>query len=457
MSFTTTNMRANENHIVAKQSATTMPTSGSIVGNDMGLDDGQLGVVSDSIWGSVALNTFTDATPTVAEAPVIAIYQGNGNSANIAAGTATYPLWVRPYERTAGIDGRGKVYVTKQVFREPSHSTWVVGGAEGDADEINVLDLTDYQLTVAFRGRRVEEMYGREQAAATEANVTTPDFTTLGKTEAEGRSWLVHNLGWVINRSSKAFSLNTRFPGNNPLVAFAINSDGTGTGTEIGGVSPIAEGDVIDVVEPATGDTKTLTLTLAMANSIKNAAIEVFGDVIANVTWKIIPIDLTAEYDGSTDRLLIMGLDDTLAFVDYIPQVKNRLEVGLTYGFDYTTVLNTEPVKADEGQGSGRVLDLLYKATEGQRKYNWRHTMDPVTDFASPYDTSMKYTVYNINHGQVTNPDMLGSVYTPLREIIAIPVYSSGTTPNAYITTFEGYLNSWLGSTTYNTPIVSYN
>ena len=189
-------------------SDTAMPTSGTLTDStsDVGLNPGQLGLVADSIYGSVALNTYLDATPTVAEAPVIAIYQGNDNSNNLLGSSATYPLWVRPFERSNPIDGRGKVEVTKQLFRKASQSVWVVGDETGTAGEINVLDETIYGIRIAFRGRRVEEMQSEQQAAGLPVSVTTPNFTDLGKTEAEGRSWLVHNLAYEINRNSTALS-----------------------------------------------------------------------------------------------------------------------------------------------------------------------------------------------------------------------------------------------------------
>lgn len=455
--------RAQENFVVAKVGQTTIPNSGTLSNTSTGavnLADGQLGFVADSIWGSVAMNAFTDATPTILESPVLAIYQGNENSSNPGAAqqVATYPLWARPFERTHAIDGRNPVQVTKQAFREPAHSVWVTGKPAGDAAEINVLDLTEYELSIAFRGRRVEEMYGREQAASFQASVTTPDFTALGKTEAEGRSWLLHNLGWNINRNSKAFSINSRFPSNTPVVAFLIASAG-GAGKAIGGGAPLAAGDTFTVVTTAAGN-KTITVTEAMAASIKAAAVAATGVAIASVTWTIIPINLAAQYTiapAAGDILMTMALDETLAFVDYIPNVKVRMQVGLTLGFDYPVVFNDELSNADEGQGQGRVLDLLYKATQGQRKYNWRHVENPVTDFPSPIDTAGKYVVYNINHSVASTPSMHNTFGHNFREIVCIPAYSSGTTPNGLIATFDGVLNSWLGSALNNNAIVAFN
>ena len=433
-------------------SDTAMPTSGTLTDStsDVGLNPGQLGLVADSIYGSVALNTYLDATPTVAEAPVIAIYQGNDNSNNLLGSSATYPLWVRPFERSNPIDGRGKVEVTKHLFRKASQSVWVVGDETGTAGEINVLDESIYGIRIAFRGRRVEEMQSEQQAAGLPVSVTTPNFTDLGKTEAEGRSWLVHNLAYEINRNSTALSNgSSRFPGKSPVIAFAIDSTGTASSAQgiTGGGSGLAEGDAIDVVV-VNGDTRSITLNAAQAAAINAATVSADGVVIGSTTWAIVPIDLTKAYTEVCDIIMIMALDETTAYVDYIPQIKVRLKVGLPYGFDTASVDLEEHAFADPGQGSGRELDLLYKATQGQRKYNLRRTLHPVVEFPSPIDTDEQYNVYNIIHGHVGEIDMHNMGVNPFREIVCIP--TSNTTLTS---TFDTRLNNWLASTTHNTAI----
>lgn len=443
-----------ENFIVAAAGETTMPTSGTLTSSftDLGLNDGQLGFVSDSIYGTVAMNTFVDATPTIGEAPVLALYQGTAASPALTSASATYPLWVRPYERTAPIDGRGTVQVTKQLFRTPSQSVWVVGDETGTTGEINVLDETIYGVNIAFRGRRVEEMQSSQQAAGLPVSITTPNFTDLGKTEAEGRSWIVQKLVYEINRNSTALSNgSSQFPGKSPVIAFAIDSTGAASSAQAitGGGTGLAAGDVIDViVDPTTSLTKTITLNAAQAAAINAATVSADGVAIGSTNWAIVAVDLTTLYTEVCDIIMIMGLDETTAYVDYIPQVKTRLKIGLPYGFDTDTVDLDEHAFADPGEGSGRELDLLYKATQGQRKYNLRHTMDPVVEFASPVDTTQSYNVYNIVHGKVGEIDMHNMGVLPFREIVLIP--SSNTT---LVSTFDTVLNNWLASTTHNTAI----
>lgn len=435
-----TNKRATESFIVNLAGQTTMPTSGFIYNastSNVNLANGQLGVVSDSIYGTRAFNNFTDATPTIAEAPVLAIYQGTSDSASMASASAAYPLWVRPFERTNSIDGRTTVRVTKQAYQDPSHSVWRLGAVVGETDAVNVLDETTYTVAVALRGRRVQYTHSFEEAATLHASVTTPNFTDLGYSAAQATDYILTYLGWNINRNSYVLNMNSRFPAKWPVIAFLVDSAGTSGDV----IDAMAAGDTLVVVNTATGS-RSITLTQAMVDSLQ-AADPVPG------TATIVPIDLTEAGEivtSAADHLLIMGLDERVAYSDKIPQVKTALQVGLTSGFNFNTVANTQESFAFEGSGLSRQLELLYQATQGQRKYNLEHTEDPIVKFPSPIVNGQTYVVYNIVHGRQEEVDTFNTIYSPYREIICIPRYSSGTTDNALISTFDGVLNSWLAS-----------
>lgn len=456
----TSNKRPVESFVVALLGQTTVPSSGTLSNSStkaINLNNGQLGFVSSSNEGTVALNAFTDATPTVAEAPVISIVNGTSSSANPAL-ASTYPLWNRPFETSTPIDGRGTVLVTKQAYREPEHSVWVIGNTVGQANAINVLESTLYQIAVGFRGHRVDEMYGNQNASYLRAKVITPDFSDLSMDTAEATDYILTHLGWEINRNSQALSINSRFPSKSPIVAFLIDTTGT-DGTPIGGVDPIVAGDVISVLNSTSG-LRNITLTEAMATSIKNAALATAGGVIADLDWSILTIDLAnagSATGGLGDMLVLMGLDEPVSYVDYISQVKVSLEVTLPSGFNYNTVRYTQANFANEGQGLSRQLDLLYKATQGQRKYNLRHIETPIVEFPTPIVTNEKYVVYNILHSKYSQVDTFNNVDSQFKEIICIPAYSSGVTANGLIATFDGILNSWLASTTHNNAIITLN
>lgn len=413
------------------------------------LADGQLGIVDASGYGS---NTYMDlievATPTAAESPVIQLVQGTSASASPATATATYPLWVRPFEASQPINGNNYVVATKQAPAQSTTSTWVIGAANGATGEIVSNSNTNYQLSIAYRGRTMDEWYSNEAAASFSPSFVTPDYDALSiSTAALKRDHLLQNLAWVINRNSRAIAVNrAQFKGNDPVVALLIDSTGT-TGVEIGQGTPIAAGDTIPVFDvDINGSTVTrnLILNADQAASIKNAAISAFGDVIANVTWSIVKGDISTAgtaTNGVADILMLIALDREEAFKDYIPQKKIRLDVGLTSGFDYATVAHAEHEEAFEGEGVGAQLAKWYDATHGQRKYNLQQTMDPIVNFPNPVDTADSYYVYVIEHADINQIDTSNTSGSPMREIILVPDEGSTT-----VSELDTALTSWLAS-----------
>lgn len=448
--MTSNNKRPVESFVVAIAGQSAMPTSGTVSDSATGnvnLANGQLGIVAASQFGTVAPLTFMDATPTLAENSAIAIYQGTSSSANVAGSTATYPLWVRPFEKTQDINGRNNsIIVTKQDFRLASHNIWTVGvPSSSTTGEINILDNTEYRLNIGFSSRRYDEFMstGRQTANLTVAT-TTPNFTDLGTTDVLARDFITSKIGYEINRNSGAFLQTNRFSGNEPVVAFAAGialsgPAGAAAGTAVAGLNA---GDVFAVFS-YKGILRNITLSAEMVASLKAAA-------LASGFTHIFTIDLAnagSATGGTSTGLFIMALDSKVAFVDYIPEIKNRIFVATPSGFNYETVDVTERTKADEGQGYSRPLDLWYKATQGQRKYTQRHIEDPVANFPSPIVDGQQYLIYNILHGTEVYTDILTSTYAPKREIVLIPRYSTGTTTNPLIALFDTALNTWLPTT----------
>jgi hypothetical protein len=122
------------------------------------------------------------------------------------------------------------------------------------------------------------------------------------------------------------------------------------------------------------------------------------------------------------------------------------LTIATPEGFT-AAIKNAKLANAREGQGQGRVLDLLYKATQGQRKYFNQHNLDPVINFPSPIDVLTNYTVYNITYSNEINTDIASMTTNPFRTLLCIPAESVPGTPNPLIATLDTTLNSWLTST----------
>lgn len=441
--------RATETFLVAKQGQSALPTSGTVSNSSTGnvnLADGELGIVAQSSFGSVAPLTFMDATPTVSENSSIAFYQGTAASANVGGAGALYPLFVRPFVKSNNLDGvNSKVFVTKQAYRGATHNVWTLGNiSSAPTGQINILDETEYRLYIAYNSRNLDELAdGTRQAPGLRVSVTTPNFTDLAATYPIPRDWITTKLGIEINRNSTAFMLSQKYRGTDPVVAISVGlalsgPSGAAAGTAIAGLTV---GTVLPIFT-YQGIDRSITITQEILDSLTAAsAASGFTHI-----FKMVMSEAGTNVGGTSTGLFLLGLDRSLSFVDRIPEMKVRLRPGLNAGFDYTTVNLAESVKADEGQGYSRQLDLLYKATHGQRLYAQRHVIDPVTEFPSPIVTGVQYIVYNVNHGRNEQISVGGMSFSPYREIICIPRYSTGTTPNPLIALFETAVNSWLTS-----------
>lgn len=440
---TNSQKRGVETFVVARATQTLMPNAAttlvdSATGN-INLANGQLGIFSVSPFGSAAVNTIIDATPTLAEAPVIAIYQGTQYSQNVVGSSATYPLWVRPFEKTQDIDGRqNTIIVTKQAYRLAAHNVWILGNAEAAASgKINVANETEYRLNIGFRSRRYDELMATQvQSANLTISKTTPHFTDLGyASDALKRDWIVTNFGYEVNRNSTAFLSFNRYRGTSPVIALAVGTDST-AGTLI---SSLNAGDALAVFT-YNGIVRSVTLTEEMVTSIKAAATAANPDITYVYTIDLANAGSTV--GGTATALLFVALDHKPVYEDWIPQVKVNLQVGLPAGFDFNTVNCVSVNNLDEGQGYSRQLNLWYQNTAGQRKYTQKHTTDPVINFPSPIVDGEKYNTYIIHHGTTSNPDINSLVYAPKREVILIP--SSNTTLDG---NFGSLLNLWLTDT----------
>lgn len=457
-----TNKRPTESFLVGTDTA--LQTSGNLnSGVNFNLANGQMGFVSQTHGSN--FNTFIGVDATTDR---VRLYQGNSNSASMATASSTYPLWVRPYEVSNPIDVNLVQAITKQAYREPSNSTWVIGNAVNASNTIVGLGLTEFTINIALRGRRIAEYYSAEQAANVRVSHVTPDVT--GWSDVKKVNNIITNLAYSINKNSQLVNgFRSGFGRKAPVVAFLVDTTGAYTppassqaiggrhikitGGTTGTTAQIVAGQTFVILKDGSTE-YSITLTSQIVTSLQNAMATAVGSTDPQ-TWKIVPINtanFTAETVGTAGAtgnpatgtggnvanvLIVMGLDEPLAYVDYIPQVKTKLEVGLPSGFNYLTVRNIEGNKADEGQGLGRVLDLMWKATQGQRLYTLRHVEDPVVNFPSPINTSSTYTVYNILHGNTEQIDTTNFVYSPYREVICVP---SGSLSNLDLDTPLGHL-----------------
>lgn len=413
--------------LVAGGTALIHPTTGVI-----NLTDGQLGIFAGD-GGTITKNTAIAAGTTKFDAPNIYIAQGNANSANPKVASSS-PLPIRAYERSQIVKAGFVGPYTGRASAAGTNCTWLVGRKDGTGAEIVPLSDTYYKLTLAFSGRMVEYLNGRNSAAIY-PEFTTRDFDDLGiATETNQRDYVVQNLVANANMESKVYPNN---PSGAEVVALAISETGVGTGTAISG---IAAGNITIGVD-AEGNNIVVVFTSEMVTSLKKA-LTANGGPLDN-TAEIVAYNTATAGNGSTtaDVMAFIMLDRDLAYFDRIPQIKSRVNVGLEEGFS-SLVYNAQVAAAYEGEGKGRHWKLYYESTDELRKFNTEQLPSAyVMQYTSEIDESDTYYVYTFDHAL---PDVTsGGEYTdmPHKTIVIIP---SGDTTT--LASFEAVLNPWMES-----------
>jgi hypothetical protein len=436
------NKRAVETFLVSLPLQTTMPTTGTLVNTTLGsinLNNGQLGIVNPGYVGTTLKNNFVDATPTLAEAAAIQLYQGTAQSATMSSAKPKSPLAVRPYEASPIINGKSRsIRFTKQAFVLGNHQINQIGDVDASANRIIAADNTTYQVHIKYTGVRAQELFC-SNGAALRAYYTSPNFTVLGYTAVQSRSAIVTSLAVELNSNSNVISgIGGISKGGDPIVALALG-EATATGaTAIAGLT-------LNAVVPVAvigGVTRSIQITAELLASLQAAAVAspaLTHILVANKA------DIGVFTAGLAKALWIIGMDEEVAFTDYVAQTKAVFETETPEGFA-SNVTDRRLVFANEGQGYGRVLNLLYAATAGQRKYAGRHDMNPVIEYPSPVVEDTKYVVYNGTFENEMQIDSANISVSPHRVIVLIPAETTPAVVNPLIATFDSTLNSWLGS-----------
>ena len=443
------NKRPNETILVSKGDqpvANTAEAGNYITDSTDGsirLADRQLGVIDASGLGSNDFYNFITAGDVLSDSPAIRIVQGTSASANpgAAQANATYPLPAEPFIESGLIQGRNIISATKQPAQTPRHSMWVVGLAAGNVAEIQVQDLTEYTVGIAYRGTVIDETFSSRGSVTFNPSFVTPDYTTLGT--AEPRDHMIQNLTWNVNRNSYAITSNrAKFRGNEPIVSLALDSTGA-AGTA---ANTLAAGAFLPVVNAyfsigGPSVVRGITLTDAIVASIQ----EGLAAAGLPATTGILTIDLTTAgttTGGVADCFALLALDRKIAYDDKVPQIKNRLDVGLKAGFDFYRTYHSEVSSAYEGSGQYRALDMYWKNTYAQRKYNLQHEDIPVISFTSPVESSETYVQYTILHGRIDQTDVTNLSNSPEKTIIWVPTADTTTQ-----TQLDAILTPYLTST----------
>ncbi len=413
--------RAVESILVTKGDAAlkTVSTALTDANGNISVADGQLGVINPATSVTLPVGA------TKANTPFIKIVQGTPTSANVPS-SSTYPFVTKPYEASAVIDTAKVHNIYAQPYSGPTSSLTVVGAPVGSTGEITPLDKEKYTLTLGFRGRRQDEYESSlHNIPVMTVEYNTPDYTTLGTVDPLDS--LVQNVVYQINKNSRAFGFNLpNYGGNLPVLAFAVNSAG-GSGVAI----TSAVGTVIPVVT-VSGFTRNYVVTQDLFDTL--AAAVTNGALLNTATIEVVDLS-TAGAAANADQVVIVALDDTVAYEDRTPFVKVRIDVGAGEAFASTLTLVKVGSKAYEGQGTFRQWNIFYKNTAGQRKYSQYRGFEAIRiDYPSPIVVGAKYSALIFEHYDANQVSFAGTSNSPQKTIILVP--TGDTTTKTALQTF---------------------
>jgi len=419
------NKRAVEKVLVAKGNQT-LPTDGtSLIGTGgvINLNDGQIGLV-DATPGSATFNEFFNnvSTSTFEDIPVAKVVQGTAMSAT--PGEAKIPFTQRPFEASLDIIGKQVTSFTGVAYASPKRS------ASALAVSATPQELTKYSVYLGFRGRRVAEFDAGIQAVVKKkVECNTPEFSTLSLTSDQ--DYVVTNLAYQINQNSAQFSpYFGNFGGNWKVMAFAVDLSG-GAGISLTLAS--SAGQAIPVVVAPSG-TQSITTDAELAAT--------FADIVTNTaltgTSTIELVDPTDFGGGTSDYLLIVALNENLAYIDRDPTTKIRIDAGAGDRFEDENVNFVVGCNPFEGQGTYRQWKIYFDNTNGQRGYSQNRDLYPVLVYPTSLVEGATYGAIIIEHYTSNQVQFTGTSISPAKTIILVP---SGSTGKA---TILDAFNDWL-------------
>jgi len=298
--------------------------------NALNIADGQLGVLTKDIDGTVAIQNFIPAATTAANVKSIQVVQGTPKSANTTSinnfGLGDQGLM--PGSPGQGIIDRDKIMtVSTQKCELPSY-----GVRRATGFNTTVLPDTEYKAYAILDSVKGDKYFGKNDDANF-ASFTTGDLVAV----TDNLHWLLSNIAYRLNGWSKAVqqSQPTTYSGNKAFVMLAIN-EGAGAGVAIG---TVAVGTVIPFQTDGT-NVNSLVADVTLVNTLNKV---IAGGLAATATIEV--IDLTAALTGTgIDELLIMGLDndEAEAFDNvYSTKVDADLQLGAQFVYD-TTIVKTQ-------------------------------------------------------------------------------------------------------------------
>lgn len=285
------------------------------------------------------------------------------------------PLYQRPFEESGWINAfcQNGINITVRNAALGSNDSHLIGNPAVAAQAITPQDLFTYQIQVSGHGDRTDWYNGVYNTPTTFGYYTTPDFSATAYTTAQQRDIIVQEL--VLDFNSKAKDMSFAIA----LQSVANGNVGT---TSILALSTTAVGTVVTIGFDKQGNAHTFTMTLEMQRAF--AALEAtltaapygFAAGAVELVPYYTPGTTPAPAGGYTiagttntaNMIYVMALNEGLAYYDYRPATKRRIEVGLVTGFDNVPQLRVS--RGSEGSGYPHQLKIAYRT---HNQYNEHH------------------------------------------------------------------------------------
>ena len=355
-----------------------MRTSGAAygTGSAMNLTNGQLGVIRPE------LGTYIDGTNDAVSNGVlkIQILQGTSKSANTSSVVGWTGLETPECVKSPIIPANSILQVTTKLPVVGTYGSLAYTSLSAPTAD------TSYSLNVKLRSVRKDKTFG--------GNVEQLSSNYVSGSTAPTAAVVLSNLITKLNQYSLANNMIPphKYMGNRRhVVAFGIDTDGSGSGQAIG---TLTTGNTINVMTDGT-NTMTLTVTKEMVQTIK-AWID---STPYAATAEIVNVSTASTGSSDVDSIIVMGLDHVEA-VAYDDVAQVRVDVsGTTLTWPDGTYTETTLSSPIETSGTGRAYKIQFQDRAFGQKGNEQLAgfTDTIIRPYSAIDETLSYTATAID------------------------------------------------------------
>lgn len=410
------------------------PTSGAAynTGSSMNLANGQLGVIRPE------LGTFIDGTNDAVSNGVLAIQilQGTSKSANMSSVVGWTGLETPECVKSPVIPANSILQVTTKL---PVIGTY--GSLAYTSLSAPTAD-TSYSLNVKLRSVRKDKTFG--------GNVEQLSSVYVSGSTAPTQAVVLSNLVTKLNQYSKANNLVPphKYMGNRRhVVAFGIDTDGSGSGQAIG---TLAINNTISVMTDGV-NTMTITVTKEMIQTLK-AWID---SAPYAATAEIVNVSTASTGSSDVDSIIVMGLDHSEA-IAYDDTAQVRVDVsGTTITWPdgtYTETILSSPI---ETTGTGRAYKIQFQDRAFGQKGNEQlagftdtiiYPFETIDETALYTATAIDFTTEEAVNNDVSHQNERVWILVPATDNSGSATGATGVTTSTNAATTVSSLNTILGA-----------